>query len=255
MRSKKRRRKSKSAAVYIPVGIILILALTVMGISVFLRVMEIDVVGAATYTKEEIITASGISRGEYIYFLDTDSAAKKIHATMPYISEVSIEPAPPSGVRITVSETSAIAVIKYPGGALIIDSSGKVLAREDAAPGGLIEIRGLVPAEAETEVGTRMRAPEGGETQMKSLTDVLSAIEKSGLISDISYLDVANIATISFGYDGRFTVVLGGSGNVSHKLSQLPQFVEGVNENHPPETIGEINMSDPSGKWRFTPKS
>jgi len=255
MRSKKRRRRSRSAAVYIPVGIILILALTVLGISVFLRVMEIEVVGAEMYTKEEIITASGISRGEYIYFVDADSAAKKIRAVMPYISEVSIEPAPPSGVRITVGETSAIAAVEYPDGVLIIDSSGKVLARENAAPDGLIEVKGLVPAETETGVGTRMRAPEGGETQMKSLTDVLSAIEKSGMIEDISYLDVANIATISFGYAGRFTVVLGGSGNASHKLSQLPQFVEGVNENHPPETTGEINMSDPSGKWRFTPKS
>ena len=255
MRSRKRRRKSRSAAVYIPVGIIVILALAVMGISVFLRVMEIEVVGAATYTKEEIIAASGISRGEYIYFLDADSAAKKIHAIMPYISEVRIEPAPPSGVRITVSETSAVAVIEYRDGVLIIDSSGKVLAREDAAPGGLIEVRGLIPMEAETEVGTRLRTPEGGETQMKSLTDVLSAIEKSGLIDDISYLDVANIATISFGYAGRFTVVLGGSGNVSHKLSQLPQFVDGVDRKYPQETIGEINLSDPSGKWIFTPKS
>ena len=60
----KPRRKSKSAVVYIPTAVILILFLMAFGVSVFLKIINIEVIGASVYTKEEIITASGITKGD-----------------------------------------------------------------------------------------------------------------------------------------------------------------------------------------------
>jgi len=231
-------------------GGLLIVALLIFGISVFLRVIEIEVTGVTKYTKGEIVEASGILSGDNILLLDTAAAELKIRQALPYIDEVSVQPSLPARIQITVSESRAVAVIDHRNTILLIDSSGKVLDRLDSAPRGFIEIRGFTPLEA--EVGSRIRPMSGAETQLRSLTDVLSAFEGAGVLSEITYLDVTHISTISFGYTARFTVIIGGSANVSHKLNQLPVFIRMIEEEKPSEVTGVINMSDSSGEWIFT---
>jgi len=251
MNRKKRRRKSKSAAMYIPAGVLLILVLLVLGTGVFLRVINIEVTGAAKYSHEEIILASGITKGDNMLFRESDSAARRIRMAMPDISEVEIQTVLPDTVRITVRESKAVAAIAQPNGALLIDSTGRVLSKAETIKNELIEIRGFIPAEA--EVGSRLRAASGSETQLISMTDVLAAFGRGDILDSVSYLDVTHIATISFGYIGRFTVILGGSGDADHKLSQLPGIVGMIDEERTKSATGVINMSDPSGEWRFNP--
>ena len=251
MRTRRRRRRSKSAAIYVTVGVLLILITAILGISVFLKIMDIEVVGSTMYPEKEVIMASGISPGNNMLFFDKETAARRIRTAMPYISEVSIELVPPATVRITVSESTAIAKIAFMGKLLLIDSAGRVLKQADATNEDMIEVRGFVPSEA--EVGNKLRAPAGSETQLRSMIDVLTAFEKEGILGSIAYLDVTNIAAISFGYTGRFTVILGGSGNAGYKLSQLPGIVSDIDEERTENARGIINMSDASGKWRFNP--
>jgi len=250
MRKKKIRRRSRNASIYVLTSALLIIALTVFGISVFLRVMEVYVIGATVYSNEEIIEISGITRGDNILFIDSDAAASRIRAAMPYISEVVIRPSLPSAIRITVTESVAVAAIEHRGEIKLIDSSGRVLQLTDTLPSGLVEIRGFVPLEA--EVGSRLRPMSGAETQLRSLTDVLSAMERAGCLEDVSYLDVEHIATISFGYIGRFTVILGGANNVGNKLSQLPVFISQIEARHSEGVTGTINMTtESSDRWTF----
>lgn len=249
MHRRKKLRKSKNAAIYLFVSIILIVLLGIFGLSVFMKIMEIEVAGASYYTGREIIEASGILAGDNIMFLDTSTAAERILTEKPYISEVRIESVPPTAIRITVSESVPVASIRHRNEALLIDSSGRVLDKWETAPGNLIEIRGFTPLEA--EVGSMMRAMSGSETQLRSLADVLQAFERAGILGDVTYLDVEHISTISFGYIGRFTVILGGATNVSHKLNQLPGSVSWIDEEKPGGVTGVINMSDASGEYRF----
>lgn len=234
---------------YLTITALLAIALLIFGISIFLRVMEIEVDGARKYNRTQIIEASGISAGDNIMLLDAAAAAQRIKLAMPYINDVTIEPELPATIRITVSESMAVAAIDHRNEVLLIDSSGRVLDRTSTLPKGLIEIRGFIPLEAET--GNRLRAMSGSETQLRSLTEVLSAFERASVLSDVSYLDVTHISTISFGFTGRFTVVLGGSANVSHKLSQLPDFISRIDKEKSDDVTGVINMSDASGEWRF----
>jgi len=246
----KQRRKSKSAVIYISVGTLLIIAIALLGISVFLRITEIEVTGASRYSEDDIILASGISQGNNIMFLDTDNAVRRIRSEMPYINEVTVVPVPPDAIRITVVESTAIATIVDKNEVLLIDSSGRILARVDAAPKGLIEIVGFQPVDA--EVGSRLRAALGSETQLQYLTDVLVAFERAGIADKVLYFDVGNISNIRFGYSGRFTVILGGSGNALHKLTQLTtKIIPDIEENDSTGANWTINMSDPGGVWTW----
>ena len=249
---KKRRRHSRSAAVYIPVCSILVILLSIYGLSVFLRVAEIEVAGASMYTPEEIITASGLMPGDNLLFLDGGQASRIIQSEKPFISEAKITRVMPSAVLIEIKESTALASVEYRENLIIIDSSCRILRIADVAPQGMIEVKGITivePAEGNALVGE-----QGSETQLLYLKDVLSAIEKEGIEKDISYLDITSISNISFEYAGRFTVILGGLNNVRHKLGRLPGIIAEIDAVRSSKSKGDIDLSDSSGKWRFNPQ-
>lgn len=249
MNRKKLRRKSRSAAIYIPVAALLIILLAVLGTSAFMRVMRVEVDGASRYTEEEIITASGISSANNLLFVDAGAVSKKIYGQLPYVSEIKISRVLPDTIRIDVRESSAFASVSYQGSFLLIDSAGRVLQSVEKIPPGLIEVLGFSPVDP--EAGKALKSETGDEMRFQYLTEMLSAIEKAGIRGDISYIDMSSIANISLGYVGRFKVVVGSTTNVQHKLSRLPGSVETINETNSPDETGVIDMSDLTGEWRF----
>jgi len=243
-------RRSTGAAVYSVFAFLLVAFLTVLGTSAFLKIMKVDVVGASRYSDEIIIEVSGISAGDNMLFVDTGEAINRIHSAMPYVSSVQITRVPPDTIRIEVEESVALATIIYRDEVLVIDSTGRVLQRAGSIPDGLIEVRGFTPSDPEE--GSLMKAEFGSETQLRYLTEVLAAIEEAKINSDVPYLDVSNISYITFGYKGRFTVILGGSNNARNKLNQLTtSIVIEIETREPDGVTGTINMSDPTGRYTW----
>jgi len=248
MGGKNLRRMSKSAAVYIPFGALLIIALTILGTSGFLRVMQIEVAGESMYPENEIIIASGVSRGDNLLFVDTAAAARRIKAAMPYVSEASLTRLPPDKVRIEVTESIALATVTYQFETLVIDLSGRVLQRGGEIPQGLIEVRGFSPGDVVE--GAALRAQTGSETYLQFLLDVLAAIEKEGIQDGVSYLDMTNISNITFGYRELYRVILGAPNNLRSKLSSLPGAIAGVEKMEEASVTGTFRVED-SGEWRW----
>jgi len=240
---------SKGAAAYITVGALLIIVVTILGMSVFLKIMEIEVEGESMYAKGDIISVSGIMSGDNLMFVDTGLATRRIHTAMPFISDVKITRVLPSSIRIEVTESTALATITFRDSVLVIDSTGRVLKQADSAPEGLIEIRGINLADASE--GSQLRPELGGEMQLQYMRDILAAIEKEGIQGDVSYLDVTYSATITLGYSERFRVILGGPSQARSKINQLPGIVEGIEAISTTNVKGDIDMSNPSGEWRF----
>ena len=251
MGAKKQRRLSQSAVFYVPVSVILIVALFVFGISVFLKVHEIEVEGSTVYTVEDILSASGITPGENMLFMNVEAAEKNISSDKPYIKNVKISRRPPSGIHIEVTESTALGTIIYQDKVLIIDSECRLLKITDSVPDGLIEVRGFTP---NTPVeGSSLKAELGDETQLDFLIKALVAIEKEGIEKDVSYLDISIISKINFGYMGRFKVILGGLSNARSRISQLPEIVTKLEAETSVNVKGEIDLSDTSGDGHFTP--
>ena len=243
------RRSSKSAAIYIPIGVLLIILLTILGTSGFLRIMEIEVDGAVMYSDDEIIGASGISMGNHLFFIDSSAAASRIEQVLPFINGVTVTRVPPGAVRIEVSESTALAFVVSASEALIIDSSGRVLGRAGATPDDLIAIKGFTTGEIIE--GSRLKAVQGGEYQLDIMLDILGAFEKEGMEKLVTYLDVTYITQIEFDYKIRYTVVLGGASNLKQKLTSLPGAIEVVEKTYPQGVTGTLR-AEPNGEWRFS---
>lgn len=249
------RRKSSSAALYIAISAFLVILLTLFGLSFFTRANEIEVRGAIKYTEAEIIEASGVSLGDNLLFFDAVTAEENIQRYLPHISEVDVVPIFPSKISIRVVESSPMATLQYREGILVIDSSARVveiLSPEEVAPWGLIEVRGFTPAGA--DLGARLRAEMLNESQLRYLIEMLSIIEKEGMFNDITFLDVSNIANITFDFLGRYRIILDSPRSIESNMLTLPETIaraerEGV---IPPGSRGTIRVSDARGEFLFT---
>jgi len=250
MAGNNKRQISKSSTVYIVIGVLLIAVMTIIGTSAFMRTTGFIVEGASLYTAEDVVEASGISVGDNLLFVNAQNASQSIRDTLPFVNVVRITRKLPDTIHIEITESIAAAYVFFAGEYYITDSSGRVLerisGREDSSSivkiENLIEVRGVEIEE--TAVGRNLRPVFGTETKLQYMQDVLIALEREGLLDDVSYLDVSNIVNVHFGFLGKFRVVLPGSANLRpsnlrHTASVLTEHVEKIEASHP-NTPGRI---------------
>ena len=246
MDRRKKRRRSTSAAVYIPIAALLVIFFMVYGTSAFLKIISIEVEGSTRYTKAEIIAASGIMKGENLLLIDTFDAERRIYMELPFISEAKVMRSMPDTVRIDVRESAPLAAVAFRGIVAVLDSAGKVLRLSESEQPELIQIRGFQPSEA--AAGSVLKAVPDDETKLKYLTQILMAIDLTGIQDAITYLDVTNIANINLDYNGR-RVLLGGPEDVRSKLEELPDRIAEVIAISQDDTAGVFNMSRRPWTW------
>jgi len=254
MRNKKSRQFSRSSVMYIVFGIALVGVMTLFGASAFLGVNYFVINGAVTYTPEEIIDASGVSRGNNLLYLNIRTVEQNIRKELPYISSVEISRDLPDTLTITVTESKPVAYILFSGDIVIIDSSGRVLdiiQSHSMDITNLIEVRGVLLSDA--KIGNMLKSELGVEQYLSAMQNVLASMEKEGIANDINYLDVSNINNISFGYLGMYRVIVGGVGELRIKLNRLPSDIRDLKERYP-NTRGVYNMTDESRHYIFTPE-
>lgn len=246
---KSAKRRRRGAVIYTPIAALLIIILLVFGISVFFRitVIEIRATGAGKYTAEQILSVSGIKKGDNLIFVDAKAAEQKISLHLPYLNEVVIEKIVPDTVVINVTESQPTAALSYGGSWWIIDQKARVLEKTGAEDiEGKIIVSGIEPVSLVE--GRAIIVDKKNETQLKYLIDVLSAIYNSDMAEEVGTLDISNIGNISFTLDGRFKVVLGSGQDAEYKLATLRNIISGL----APDENGMIDLTR-EGKQHFIP--
>jgi len=264
--STKKRYNNNTSAVYITIGIALILIMSIIGTSAFMRANEIKVEGFSAYSIDDIVEASGISLGDNLLFINVQTVSHNIRRELPFINSASVTRVLPDKILISITESEAIAKISFAGETLVSDSTGRILARssEDSflqiygdpnKISTLIDIRGL---EIESVVtGTVFRPVFGSEMKLQYMQDVLNAVEREGLEKDIQYLDVSNIVNVHLGYLNKFKVNFGGAANLRqsnlrHNLGRLSETAAWIDTRFP-NTSGTIDMTDANADPKFVP--
>ena len=210
----------RGVAIYAPVAALLVLFIIIFGVSVFFRVTDIEVIGSARYTDDEIIVASGVETGDNLFLLNGDAAARRITAAMPYISDVRIGMKIPDTAVLEVTESVAFAAVQIGNDYWKVDSAGRILERTDyAGSSGLIRVTGLTLSSPKE--GSKVAVDSAYDTQLGYTLDVLAAIDSAEISDDVSALDVTNISAITFVYKNTVTVRFGGGDNAEFKVTKL----------------------------------
>lgn len=222
-------------------AIIVALALF-LGLSIFFKISEIEVSGTVVYTEAEIIAASGIEEGDNLFFINKFSVIDKIFKELPYISEVTISRSLPNKLMIGVVESYSVAVVNSGGNYWIIDKNCKLLEKTDASGSdGKIIVTGVTPIQP--VAGEKLALGEAEKAKVSYLSDILTVILQRDIQNLVAEIDMSNVNNPRFGYNGRFTVKLGESGEISgleYKFELLEKIISQLGENE----SGSIDLSN-----------
>lgn len=240
-------RVRRRSAWYGPVALVLIFIVVIMVMSLFFRVRTIEVINASEYTDEEIIAASGLERGDNLFFVDRFSAASLVFSDLPYMDAISIQRQLPNKIIIQAEGSAPAAYMQQEGEYWLIDRRGKML--------GTVN---LLEAESYPEVRNisalsvapgEIMMTEGADTDRLSYMDaLLSALQAEHMIGYVSWMDFKNVDNPSLRYDGRLTVYLGTQENVPYKAALLKDVLSKLSV----DDTGALYYAGGSS-WTFSP--
>lgn len=203
--------------------------LILLAMSVFFVVTDIEVEGNARYTDEEIIQASGLEKGESLFFINRYEAASRIFTKLPYVNDAMVTRELPSRVVISITESSAMGYVTLDGSYWIIDQNCKILKKVDQTElKSLIRIDGIEPVDP-TE-GAVMTVAETDGAKLRYLSEILNQMLKRGLWTDVAVVDISDVTDPAFAYLSRFTVRLGEDADLDYKFGLLQSAVEQLAE-------------------------
>jgi cell division protein FtsQ len=215
-----RKKRKKRSAIYGPLSFVIICAALIFGMSVFFRVSQVEVVGAETYSAEEIIEASGIEVGDNLFFINRFSVTSRIYSRLPYVENVVVTPKLPNRVVLEVTEGKAAAYVVVENELWILDRGCKALGQAKAAEvQGLIRVDGI--AVESPAVGEVIAVSEEDASKVSFLSAILKEIMARDMQGDVTAVNMSNIASPSFDYLNRFTVRLGKNESVDYKFELL----------------------------------
>ena len=196
---KKKRRFRRAIALTAIILVACILLSPVLLFAVF-RIRDFAIEGQTSYSKEEIVAASGITAGKSIFFADLDEAKVNIEKKLPYADNVQLTRRLPGTLVVTLESTGkAYAVEKSEGIYAITNRDFKVLEITGVMPKDVVPVIGAVPEV--TELGNPLSfIKTEGETDatLNLIQSISSAIADSGLdgINLISIRSRSNIYII-----------------------------------------------------------
>ena len=232
----KKRRKGRNG-IYIFITVLLTLVAGSGGIGLFFKVSKIEVAGGEVYSDEEIIEMAEVRQGDNLLLIKENVISDRIKSKLIYIDQVTVVRSYPDKVILEIVEDAPIATASADGTTWFVNTAGKLFEMENAGDGNdLIQIVGAGISEPENG---KIAMPSGGDTHLECITEFLKAVRRNDIEDKISYVNVSNIGSITFDFDGRFEGNLGAKGEIGNKMDML---VSAINKIEP----------DARGRLEFT---
>jgi len=224
--SKKRARRKRRKIVYILLNIVLVVAAISLALSLFFKINRIEVTGSTVYSNVDIIAASGISKGDNLFFLDKNAALRGIFEGFPYVAEARLIRRLPNTLIIALTERESLGLVAHDGSYWMIDGTGRIL---EQSPGRSATekpiIQGLtllVP-----EAGTDAAVPSNQQEQLQALLLILDGLQRYALLPQTSDIDIARAHDLRLHCnEGKLEVFLGDAVDIDIKLSYLLSAIE-----------------------------
>lgn len=223
----RRRNRGRFGGLYTLLSVLLVFAAVLAACVVFFRVNRMEVEGSVRYTAQEVIEASGVKQGDYLFLVNRPQATSAILQRLPYVRKVALERRLPDAITFHITESRAAAVVTSQDGCWIIDARGKLL-EELASPeerGNLPLVYGFSPVEP--RVGTQVQASGEEQLALDHLRSLLAAIDSYGLNDWLyGFIDLRDPGTIYMGCSSILTVALPQGGDFDHKIFSLRRVLE-----------------------------
>jgi cell division protein FtsQ len=207
---------------------------------VFFRVNNINVLNVTDFYADQVISASGIEKGENLLLLDKEKIKKNIASKIDYASDIQIKKIFPSTVNIDMKTGQAKYYVKAGNVYYVLNKDCVVIAQtkriEDVELAGCILLQSGEMARC--VLGEKLTYRDADlQGVFDELNEMFDKYGHTGFVTAI-YLD--SKFDIRFTYKGRYTVKLGDLFDLDIKF----QFLEKIAETLSETDGGIIDISD-----------
>jgi cell division protein FtsQ len=207
---------------------------------VFFRVNNINVLNVTDFYADQVISASGIEKGENLLLLDKEKIKKNIASKIDYASDIQIKKIFPSTVNIDMKTGQAKYYVKAGNVYYVLNKDCVVIAQtkriEDVELAGCILLQSGEMARC--VLGEKLTYRDADlQGVFDELNEMFDKYGHTGFVTAI-YLD--SKFDIRFTYKGRYTVKLGDLFDLDIKF----QFLEKIAETLSETDSGIIDISD-----------
>lgn len=193
--------------VILVLGVISALMLTVL-----FTVKNYTVNGMSIYTRDEIISAAGIDKGDNLIRISTEKAKDRIEKSLPYIKNAEIIRKFPSTIIIEITAAEEFASVESDGNICVIDTDCKILKCEPSDQ-KLPKIKGIDI----TDIAVGEALEFGSEDCKKAFDIIRESGESRGM--EITYYDVGDHLDLKIAVEDRVFIELGSTAYIDRKLS------------------------------------
>ena len=190
----------------------------------FLKVTRFEVTGYSSYAKEDIITASGIKKGDRLYSIDRGDVADRIKKECPYVIGAKVKRVFPNTLSIDVECRAPVWYVEIEGDFYSLDAELCVLeetVNEQKFINGRIT-KLTLPNITTAIVGKELTF--GAEDAERDFAyGFMEKLERMSFKSRLSLVDIDNRFDIYIGVDGIISVYLGNAVDMEDKLRAVEQ--------------------------------
>ena len=215
------KRKIKGALAAI-VAIMIVLITAVCLFVAFCRADDISVEGCDLYLESEIIEASGIKEGTFLFSVDREVASDRILHLCSVVHDVDIELKLPNKVIIRIKEDVPKFMAHIGVSTVMFDHELRVAAvSSNSNEFNGIEV--LLPGVEQAISGERIKFVED---EPSYITVILNAIARSELFDRIVSVDCTSARNANAVADSRFKLIFGGTSELELKLKVAAEYLD-----------------------------
>lgn len=203
-----------------PLTFFLVVVTIIFIMGVFFKVSRIEVEGNSMYTAEEIIRASGIEKGDNLFFINGITAGTRVTVKLPYVDSVQVSRGLPNLVTISVTESKAAGCLKIGDELWSVSGGGKLLGSIDHDESEHIAYISGIEVDQAAQ-GDQLSADDSQSEKLSYLLDILYQVQARGLVGKVTAIDVSDPANPTLEYDGRFLVKLGARDNTEYRFGKM----------------------------------
>ncbi len=222
-----------------------IVCVCLLFISPLFNVRSIYVRGNNHLTSKEILDASGISKGDNIFAVDTTEAIRGVEKLFR-VDKCEIERTLPGKITLSVTEKTEKAYIKVKSGYAGIDETGRVMVITKTCEMECPLVTGATAFDTEKGDFIKLDDEDAGE-KAEILTKILTQLSLRGMIAQVKTVNIKDTDKISLTLTTDTIVNLGEDGEENKDtLEYKIAFLKAILDEDYPKNGGIIELSDTS---------
>lgn len=216
---RKRKFQTRFKVVAAIAGFVLLLFL--LGLTPIFQVHNIRVEGSMSLPASKVVSLSGISEGQNIFFLDTWGAKRALKKN-PFVEKVTIRRTLPDTVTIVIKERKSVGYIVTTDGYVQVGEDGRLLAIQQSLNNYALPVISGIELSEMPEIG--------GYIHNKKLDNALSVLQNcdQSLLDNIAELNVGQDHYILAYTNQQLEIRLGGLDNIEQRLKELNEILTNV---------------------------